>query len=342
MISFHLAQLDSGYTLKDIALQFLASPEYRAKADVAPATMTREAPQAPSGAPPDLQILIATGDGLSKVAEQVAGLKAMLGPRDLISILDGSVGKIEDDGILEPDRVELIRVPGSSVFHLRQRIPSVAKDRRWIALLEDHNLLDADWVTRVRAILSRSDAATTAVFGTFTNRFAKGGWSWANFLITFARHWHPIEPQNARMTLIGNVIFRRDRLPANDFKFGQFENDFLPRIMDGAVRSDDIPVDHCQSCGFARATALQFHNARVAGACMRIAYPDATTGLRRGLRRFLVEQVPEAIAIARRHPAGSEIPRLTGYRMKWLSLAIAAGFVWGSCFGYGRSPWRLE
>ena len=144
------------------------------------------------------------------------------------------------------------------------------------------------------------------------------------------------------MLPISNVAFARALLPSGDFEFGAFENHFLPGLLSGAQLDDAIVIDHRQHCGFARATMLQFHNARVAGACMRMTYPNAMAGLRCGLREFLFDRVPAVASIIAPHPRKDEIPALTRLRMRWLTVAIAAGYLCGSCFGYGKSPWKLE
>src|SRR5262245_13495445 len=114
-LSFYLAELESGYTYRDIVLQIQASAEYQRRHGLAQAPRGLTQSQ-PGEQAQGLHILVVTGDGWAKVAAQVSLLKASLGPHDRVSVVDGSVGAGAEDGELEPGRVDLIRYPGHSVF----------------------------------------------------------------------------------------------------------------------------------------------------------------------------------------------------------------------------------
>jgi hypothetical protein len=142
--------------------------------------------------------------------------------------------------------------------------------------------------------------------------------------------------------LTSNLVFARNLLPNSDFALCEFESAFAAKTIRGAAFDNAMWVDHVQHSGFARSTMMQFHNARVAGACMRMTFPNAGTGLKRGLRYLIVDRIQSAAEAIRTHPYGRDLPVFTYWRLRWLSAAIAVGYIYGSCFGFGRSPWRLE
>jgi hypothetical protein len=328
---------------RTIRAQIVDSPEFRTRWNKKSA-----APSAPPrrrrGKVPafDLQIVLVASHGFSQVARQVARLSRQAGPRDLITILDGSSGMVTQHAALVPGRAELVNFPNNSVFHLRMRIPSIARDARWLALLEDHNAVPARWLAVIHALIDRPADQTSAYIGTISNLTSTSPWSWASFLMNFALHWRPVQESRTSLPIISNVVFSRALLPPVDFEFGEFESKFLPAVCRNAPVLNELWLDHVQHSGFVRATTLQFHNARVAGSRMRMGSPDAGTGLKNGLRHLVISRMRTVKPAIDAHPLKKELPRFTTLRMRWLALVIGVGFVWGSCFGHGSSPWKLE
>ncbi|CAN5252554.1 hypothetical protein BH10PSE9_BH10PSE9_03630 [soil metagenome] len=342
-VTFYSQQLARGYGAHDIVAQIEASAEFQArqqsKAAAAAGATGRPAGKARTF---DLQVVFITSHGPLKAADEVARLRKQAGPRDLITILDGSDEAASADSMLEPGRVELASFPGNSAYQLHAHLPSVAKDARWIILVEDHNRIPAEWLPAIHAVIDRPHHETDAYVGTTSNLLSTNFGSWGNFLMVFAYHWHPIQEPRIGLPTISNVVFSRDRLPPRDFEFGEFESRFLPEVSAAAPILNEICIDHEQPFGLVGATANQFHNARTAGSRSRMSRLGPVRGLKTGWKHHVMGRVRTMKPVIDSHPRRHELPRFTFLFLYWLTFATAVGFATGLWFGHGRSPWKLE
>lgn len=286
------------------------------------------------------QFVIVTGEGLSKVGPVMQALLARLGRDDRLTILSGSAAEEEPPSV--DRRVSLHRFAGSSVFHLRAKLPLVAAGAQWMVLLEDHNHPPPHWFDAVDQALSAAAPDTVAVVGPVDNLTSCDAWSWASFLATFAMHWHPLADASPLPLIVGNIAFRTEVLPERELAFGEFEGRLMPRLATRAQTAPAMWVDHVQPLSFRRATASHFHNGRVAGAIMRLTTPEVSSSLKGFVRHIGLARLRPVMRRLAVHPRRAELPPLIGPRLAWLGWATCAGFVSGSLFGAGRSPQRLE
>jgi len=341
----HRQALRSGRSPIEVFQGFVDSEEFRRRRASA---LTDEAPTqtAPAGAPTDerpfdLQVIIPTADGVAKLRGLVDTLTTGAPLRTAVSVLDGSGRSLE--GTLErgDGRVEVHRFPGESVFHLRARVPTVARAARWVALLEDHNRVDRAWLDALARLLATAGPDDLAFVGPVANRTSQGRWSWASFLQTFALNWEP--GHRFRMSsLVTNVVFARHLLGSRPFRLGYFETSLLPRLFEHARFRSDLVLDHVQECGFRRATSIHFHNSRTLGAFIRAHPASLDLRLSHLVRTTLRDRVQELTRTIARHPLSPRLPRRTLLRVRWLALAHAAGLILGWSAGMGRSPWKVE
>ncbi|MBT5032174.1 MAG: hypothetical protein HOM55_07755 [Proteobacteria bacterium] len=231
--------------------------------------------------------------------------------------------------------------PGESVFHLRSRIPALAKPCEWVVILEDHNIVGENWPELVASSLSKVGTDIIMVVGAATNLKSTDPWSWANFLSVFGFHWAPIiqEPTEA----IGfNVCIRRKFIGVGRLELGEYETEIVPAAMKSAIADPSFPVDHMQFRKFPEVLYHHWYNGRVTGSFMRKF--DAS-GFRKVLdhaRNTTFRRQRILKRIIKCHPNRDSLPKSIGVRMLALAIAHSLGCIYGGLTGVGRAPWELE
>lgn len=289
--------------------------------------------------PPVIDVVVVTGEQPAKVAAMLedAGLPD---ERFALTILCGDPAPL---GAGAPRGCRVFHFAGESVFHLRRRLPAVARDDAgWVVLMEDHNALEPSWK---RAVLDATGAAEATgcrlVIGAVENNTSTGFWSWAHFLHTFAFHWAPriAEP---RSPIVANIAMRRDAIGTDALELGQFETLLLPSLLAGSRLDAGFPVDHVQHRNALQSTIAHFDNGRVTGAFLADHHPKARKHALRHARHVLLSRPLAIVRILARHPHRSRVPALTPLAVVWLPACHAAGTLVGAFAGFGRAPWRLE
>jgi hypothetical protein len=259
---YYTHALRHGASFEQVFDQCTASPEFRARQrsrliDEQVPTFEHFSAAAPRL---KLQIVFVTTGGLATIADAAANLLSGLDERHRMSILDGLEAQ-DDHPLLRHPAVERHAYPGASVFELRRKLPLIAADTEWIALLEDHNVAPAGWLVAADRAMAEAGPLTTALIGPLANLTSVSPWCWANFLGNFAPNWHPISGHAG--PLIANLVFRRDLLPDWELPFGAFETVLLPKLARQARVVNDMWADHVQHRSFITATSSNAHNARV-------------------------------------------------------------------------------
>lgn len=327
----HFAQrLKHGEPLSAIVRDIVRSPEFRDRCD----TLLKVPPSV------DHHFVIVTGEPVDKVMAVVRGIAGKMGPADRMTVLSGADGP--PDRAEMPEGAQLQLRPGSSIFHLRQELPLICAGSRWVVLLEDHNVPGDGWFEALATASASAGDDDLALVGPFENRTSQGPWSWASFLTTFPRHWGPLAGHERPPPVIGNTAVRQTCLPQRRLSFGEFENTVLPSLAHGVRTVPDLAIDHVQHCGFLGASFAHFHNGRVAGALMRLTSAQVRPCVASYLRDCL-RQRPRAIRRrVQSHPNRDAIPSRNTLRVRWLCGATALGYLCGTLFGAGRSPYALE
>lgn len=282
----------------------------------------------------DLQIMLISAEGLSKCRAGIDRLLPQLNPRTLLTVLCG-----EDEGVaLEADHVELVVVPGASVFELRARIPEFAREAGWIALLEDHAVPHAGWVEAALRALRAAPDDELVFTGAVTNEHSVSPWSWANYLFNFTFHWAPVAADRLPGT-VTSLVFRRDLFGRRRLPVHLFEMTVLNR--QGPVEATML-ADHKQQVTWWQASAHVFDNGLVAGSALRRHHPSpraAAWGSVRWVNTGRLARIAEVLAS---HPRRSELPGNIVGMVRWIGLCHSAGVVAGAIFGAGRAQHRLE
>lgn len=143
-------------------------------------------------------------------------------------------------------------------------------------------------------------------------------------------------------SLATNVVVARDLLGSRPFRLGHLETSLLPRLFESARFCPDLVIDHVQDSGFRRAPSMHFHNSRTLGAFIRAHPASLEMRLSHLVRTTLRDRFEELRRATAGHPLSASLPRGTLLRVRWLTLAHAAGLVLGWWAGMGRSPWKLE
>ena len=237
--------------------------------------------------------------------------------------------------------IRVSHFPGESVFHLRSRIPALARNCEWIVILEDHNLVDNSWPGLVKSALDRCDPGVAVIIGAATNTRSTDKWSWANFLCVLGFHWAP-EIQTPLEPLGFNVALKRAMLGQKRFALGQYESEIVPLAMKSAQPDPSFPVDHMQFRCFPEVVYYHWCNGRVTGAGMRKFTPGRMSHVYDHANNTCFRRQRLLREILQRHPLKGELPRGTTMRMQLLAVAHSLGALFGGWFGVGRAPWALE
>ena len=87
----------------------------------------------------DFEVFIVTSEPVEKVLPITGKLENSEFRTFATHVLSGAseIGDLKRIG----DSIRVSHFPGESVFHLRSRIPALARNCEWIVVLEDHNLV---------------------------------------------------------------------------------------------------------------------------------------------------------------------------------------------------------
>ncbi len=283
----------------------------------------------------DLQVMLISAEGLSKCAATIARIQPHLRPRTLLTIVCGDP---EDGRQPEGEHIELVVMPGASVFDIRARLPTLLRESAWVALCEDHAVPDAGWVDGVLAAIAEAAPDQLAFTATVTNQHSTSPWSWASFLFNFAYHWHP-SAASALPGTVTSLVFRRDLLGSLPLKIHEFEQFILGRV---GPAYNSIRVDHDQPLSWWRASTHTLDNGIVTGSALRRHRESPRRAMRDMVGWVNGGRVAEIARVLATHPyAATLLPGTIG-RLRWIGLCHSAGVVWGCIFGGGRAHKRLE
>src|SRR5579871_918884 len=274
-------------------------------------------------------------------------------PREMQGMMDELLG-IEDEDfelvvvcnatdtgkLVFGPRASIRCFPGESIFDLRTHMAALSGEARWIVLLEGHNRVPAGWLSALRRQLALLPDSCSALVGDVDNRTSVGLWSWASFIHTFAFHWRPV-PGDRAAYAIANTALRRALLPAREWRIGEFEVQILPDLMGNAVQAVGLAVDHVQHRDWIGATATHWGNGRMTGALMAARHPLGRAAVRRHAWSVAGGRMRSIKARLESDAARRDLPPGTLNRVRWLAVSHAAGALWGSLFGPGRSAERL-
>jgi hypothetical protein len=269
--------------------------------------------------------------------EEFADFEVILG--------DGDGNGAPPPGVPRDPRLEVITIPGGSVFDLRAAGFARARGEI-VAMTEDHCVPAPGWAGQVvEAHVRHPDIIGIA--GGVTNGSVDSAWDWANYLMTFAEHMPPMpDLQTVRAPSVANGSVKRARaaIPPEPAP-GWFEMGLMAELMGTGqvVRDDGSQVAHVQSQGGWRGTlAAHFHNGR-SSAGLRVERPGLATA-RGDLGRLarLPAQLTRELraALSRRPPLQGKAA--TGARLvPVLASAHAVGELAGLLTGPGSSVDKL-
>jgi hypothetical protein len=285
----------------------------------------------------DLQIVILSGEEWPKCRRTIEAIVPSLTDRICLTVLCGEPGP-EPFPYAQPGRVELVVVPGLSVFQLRARLPALLKETMWVAMLEDHTEPLPGWLDGVRAVLPTLDDKTLTISGSVVNQNSTDAWSWANFLFNFAWHWHPAASETLPGT-VATTLFRRDLVGLRPFEVFRSEPALLGRK--GPV-SNVFTINHIQHTNWWTATIHVFDNGRVAGGGIRRNTESPRREAWNMVRYVTGPRIGEIAAVLEAHPRYAELPSGTIPRIRWISLCHSVGVLFGVVVGGGGAHKRLE
>lgn len=286
-----------------------------------------------------VHILVCSAEGPEKNYPLLRTLKPHLDPdtRILVMCAEEAQGPIDNFG----PYVEFRIFPGASAIDLRGFVPSESGKCHWVVVLEDHIAVDNEWLQNLHRTLSQVSDDTTCVIGAAANLTSQEPWSWANFLNVQTYHWAPnlIEPVKP---LGFNVAYRRDLLPNQACRPGEFEVACIPRLMQKPYASAEFPADHVQRRFLPMVLYYNYCNGRVSGAAIRNYHPDGLAHVFRHARYNLGGRRREVERLIHNHPHYKLLPVGTIWRVGILAFCHSVGAVVGGLFGPGRAAWALE
>ncbi|MCZ8315949.1 hypothetical protein [Phreatobacter sp.] len=289
----------------------------------------------PETRPHDLHIFVVTGDPWSKSRASIERLAPRLGDRLVMTVL---TGKADDEPFPDVPGLELIVIPGQSIFQLRARLPEFMKESAWVISIEDHSVPTQDWLDGLLATLATVPSTCLAVTGTAANLTSTKPWAWANFLFNFYRHWHPAAAPELGGT-VATTAFRRDMAGRRPFAIHAFESRVLGRSM---PVSNAFPVNHTQHTRFIEATLHVIDNGLVYGASLRRNHLRPRSALFHSVRHVLGGRMRDIAEVLAVHPRRAELPPGTLARIRWIAWCHSLGAVLGALVGSGRAHLRLE
>ncbi|KAF0125152.1 MAG: hypothetical protein FD152_2838 [Xanthobacteraceae bacterium] len=285
--------------------------------------------------PHDLHIFVVSGDPWSKSEATLQRLAPRLGGRVVMTIVSG-----QEDPRPFPvqEGLELVVIPGQSVFQLRAKLPGLMKEAAWIVSIEDHSVPTEEWLDGVLAAIAVVPPEQLAITGTAANLDSTAPWDWANFLFNFYRHWHPSDAPELTGT-VATTVFRRDIVGTRSFRIHEYEQFVLGRPM--AV-SNAFPINHIQRTSLWEASIHVLDNGLVFGSSLRRHSDSPRVAVMESVRWTLGGRMREIAEVLARHPRAAELPPGTVRRIRWVAWCHSLGVVTGALFGGGRAHLRLE
>lgn len=285
--------------------------------------------------PYDLHIFIVSGDPWSKSEAAVTLLAPRIGGRVVMTVLSG-----QEDARPFPvrDDLELVVIPGQSVFQLRAKLPGLMKEAAWIVSIEDHSVPTEEWLDGLLAAIAAAPPRQLAITGTAANLDSTAPWHWANFLFNFYLHWHPSSAPELTGT-VATTVFRRDIVGTRSFPIFEYERFVLGRPM---PVSNAFPINHIQRTSFWEASTHVFDNGLVFGSSLRRHSDNPRAALMESVRWVLGGRMRDIAEVLARHPRAQDLPPGTVGRIRWVAWCHSLGVVIGALFGGGRAHLRLE
>lgn len=285
--------------------------------------------------PYDLHIFIVSADPWSKSEPSVTRLAPRIGGRVVMTVV---TGKEDARPFPVQQGLELVVIPGQSVFQLRARLPGLMKEAAWIVTIEDHSVPTEEWLDGILAAISEASPDQLAITGTAANLDSTEPWHWANFLFNFYRHWHPSSVPELTGT-VATTVFRRDLAGSQPFHIYEYERFVLGRPM--AV-SNAFPINHIQRTSFWQASIHVLDNGLVFGSSLRRLSDNPRVAVVESVRWVLGGRMRDIAEVLARHPRSAELPPGTVGRVRWIAWCHSLGVVLGALFGGGRAHLRLE
>ena len=290
-----------------------------------------------------LSVVVGTTEGWPYVRDLLETLRedAQASGSEVV-IADGSGAPPPPDSEIYPE-VRWLKFDIPAVFALyREGIRAAQGDI--VALTEDHALPQAGWIPQIiRAHAEHPDAAV--IGGSIENGSHQTILDWASYFITQGIHMAPLGDREVPIsTNEADVSYKRAAVADVDDNGGQGFMAILHnrRLADaGAVQrvDDRIRVDHFQTIGFRRTSAIHYHNGR------------SISGFRRGRGMTREDWARMAAALilpflrtgkAIRHVWGKGRHRrellASAPLMLWLDLCQGVGHFVGYAAGAGDSP----
>ena len=285
--------------------------------------------------PYGLHIFIVSGDPWSKSEAAVQRLAPRLGGRVVMTVLSG-----QEDARAFPvrDDLELVVIPGQSVFQLRAKLPGLMKEAAWVVSIEDHSVPTEEWLDGLLAAIAAAPPRQLAITGTAANLDSTAPWHWANFLFNFYLHWHPSSAPELTGT-VATTVFRRDIVGTRNFPIFEYERFVLGRPM---PVSNAFPINHIQRTSFWEASTHVFDNGLVFGSSLRRHSDNPRVAIMESVRWVLGGRMRDIAEVLARHPRAQELPPGTVGRVRWVAWCHSLGVVIGALFGGGRAHLRLE
>ena len=241
----------------------------------------------------------------------------------------------------EYSEINILVIKEPSIYHLRCHIPELAKGTEWVLLLEDHNLISSEYLGKVNEAICEVQDETKLIYGPTENLTTKNKWSWPNYLFVQVKHWDPVmnipnEP------IIFNGIYRSKEFPSENYRVGEFETRALNYFFSRATFNPTFKVDHVQYRRFPSVLYYYFCHGRATSGTYSPEYKDRAEWTKKHLERLFKVRWKESLAIIKRHPKASQLPRFTITRLFILYLTDALGLIFGAVWGAGKSAEALE
>lgn len=237
--------------------------------------------------------------------------------------------------------LEVIHIPGPSVYYLRSHIPSLSRDTHWVLILEDHNLVSEDYLLNVLTTLKKMPPQINYVGGPAVNHTSKDTWSYANFVMVLGKHWHPVSALPDEIIFF-NLACRSSVFPHKNFEVGGFESPNIMHFYQTAYLSSAFVIDHVQFRVFPHVFFYHFCNGRVTGAIQKGRLLQKIKWSCKHNKNIVWRRFKTLRTTMENHPERHMIPRFTTECLFMLSVSHAFGVWWGMFFGAGSAANYLE
>lgn len=240
-----------------------------------------------------------------------------------------------------PLNYKLIHIPEISVYHIRSHIDQLSEHSEWTLILEDHNHVDSAYIEYVYKSLKSAPENISCIYGPLTNKKSTNSWSFANFIITAGKLWHPIHNTPDELVLF-NVAYRSRFFTKKQYQLGEFELEAFKILQSEKTYNANMIADHYQYRNFPSVIHYHFCNGRASGAlCEKSVIKRIKWSLRHAnivtRSRFL-----ELKKIINIHRQLEPLPPYLESQLWILCLSHALGAIYGALFGVGKALKFLE